>query len=53
MNLMEALFKDVSTLFWLLDIEKCFDKTLRTFRSAIENLRLGSIKFFLNEDVLD
>ena len=37
-----ALFTGVSRC-WRLAIEKCFEVTHRTFRSAIENRRLGSI----------
>ena len=38
-------FKGVITRFFgPLAIEKGFEKTHRTFRSAIENLRFGSIK---------
>jgi len=34
----------ICTSFGLLAIEKCFEKTHRTFRSANENLRLRSIE---------
>ena len=43
MSLFDALFESTSTRFGLLVSEKCFEKTHRTVRSAIENLRLGSI----------
>ena len=43
MSLFEPLFKGVSTGFWRRFIEKYFKNTLRTFRSAIENLRLGTV----------
>ena len=37
-------FQEPETRFGRLVIVKCFEKTHRTVRSAIENLRLGSIK---------
>jgi len=44
MSRFEALFKCVSTRFGLQNVEKYFEKTRRTFRSAFQNLRLGAIK---------
>jgi len=46
MSLFVALFKGVSTWFGRRIVEKCFEKTHRTFRSAFQNLRLGSIKLW-------
>ena len=43
----EALFKGVSTGFGLLLVEKCFEKTLQRVCSTVQNLRLGSINFFV------
>ena len=43
-SLFEPLFKGVSTRIWRVFIEKCFEKTHLTLRSAIENLRLEAIK---------
>ena len=48
MSLLEALFKGVITRFGIHDIEKCFEKTHRTFRSAIEIRLLGGIRFWPN-----
>jgi hypothetical protein len=41
----EALFKVVSTRFWLQNVEKCFENAFWNVCSVVQNLRLGSIKF--------
>jgi hypothetical protein len=41
----EALFKVVSTLFGLRNVEKCVEKSFRTVCSYFQNLLLGSINF--------
>jgi hypothetical protein len=43
-RIFEALFKGVSTRFWLRTIEKCFENPDFIFCSSFPNLRLGSIK---------
>ena len=45
MCLFQALSKGVGAIFGRQTIEKCFEKTVQTFCSAFQNLRLGSIKF--------
>ena len=51
MRLFVALFKGVSARLVRLVFERCFEKTHRAFRSAIENLRLGSINSMVKTKV--
>ena len=44
MSLFESLFNESSQQSSTHILEKYFEKTHRTFRSAIENRRLGAIK---------
>jgi hypothetical protein len=46
-RIFEALFKGVSTRFWLRTIEKSVENPDFIFCSSFQNLRLGSIKFRL------
>ena len=45
MSRFESIFNESSPKSSAHTIEKCFEKTHRTFRSAIENPRLGGITF--------
>jgi hypothetical protein len=43
----EALFKGVSTLFGLHNVEKCFEKRFLKCLSDLPNLRLGEVNSFV------
>ena len=49
MRLFEALFKGVSTRFGLRTIESPFENQELIFCSFFQNLRLGSMKFFVGD----